>query len=501
MKTNTLTATSRLGIESYGFIIPRGSRITTREFATMIRDGYDNLQSREIAQSLDNIDGILSCDWSGTKYVPMNKENRIEIAVRNTGWQAVAVDDSPDTPYRIVALPTSGKPAGSELPGKFASRQLAYESAAKTLGMMFSDKEPALPDDPHVNAVFDAMRKIVEAPDAILKHYKNDFYKHDRDSLHAFAAQGKFLWCINKNGTHFGALGIHKRTVGMVEAGINSSSGIDRQIYLVDGDKVTVKQISRASALTAMKDIDYKVVGTQVRRGSTLIATMDVNLTSLSSGKAPAGIVSIEPIADVKMSLRDLIALREIALCEVIEKAGTLFIRADEVTVGKDKRDISEMIDIARGFTPDSDFTLYGTISADNETERGFIEALGVKLGNYDHKRKEFTAEVAGGAMAALEPFHGQFDWKLAALPHVIKPANCLCVVAVASLNKTEFEGYENYLRFAMDSNERNGNLNDAGTSYEADHLSDELEKVTAAKSAKKPRATKQSTLSSVEPV
>lgn len=78
-----------------------------------------------------------------------------------------------------------------------------------------------------VARVFDAMRAIVEKPDARLRHYTVDFYEHDRAYLQRTYATGMYGWVIRDSGTHLVQLGRHPRMNEELDAALHTGPSRD----------------------------------------------------------------------------------------------------------------------------------------------------------------------------------------------------------------------------------------------------------------------------------
>lgn len=73
-----------------------------------------------------------------------------------------------------------------------------------------------------VERVFEAMRSVIEGPDARLKHYKVDFYEHDHAYLQRTYATGLYGWVIRESGTHLVQLGRHPRMNEELDAALKT---------------------------------------------------------------------------------------------------------------------------------------------------------------------------------------------------------------------------------------------------------------------------------------
>lgn len=197
----------------------------------------------------------------------------------------------------------------------------------------------AMANAARVDRVFDAMSCIIEAPACRLKHYRADFYTHDRAYLQRTCASGRYGWMIRGSGTHLVQLGRHPKMHEELVAALELTREID--CYLVDARHARVTAISVAQLREQLTQLQYTVVGTGVRRGQTHIASIDIQLTSWSRDESPKGVVTIESTG-VSLNLDDLVALEQIAQCEVIGKSQSLFTNTHSINI--DGKDLCELI-------------------------------------------------------------------------------------------------------------------------------------------------------------
>ena len=184
-----------------------------------------------------------------------------------------------------------------------------------------------------VDRVFNAMSAIIEAPDGRLKHYKEDFFVHDRAYLERTGASGIYGWIVRESGTHLVQLGRHPKMHEELAAALETTS--NRDSYLVDARRASVTPISESQLREQLRLLQYTVAGTSVRRGETRIAAMDVSLTPWSHGESPKGVVLIESAGE-PLSFDDLVALGQIAECEVVRKSQSLFTGVRSITLDGD---------------------------------------------------------------------------------------------------------------------------------------------------------------------
>ncbi|PZR41189.1 MULTISPECIES: hypothetical protein [Burkholderiaceae] len=185
-----------------------------------------------------------------------------------------------------------------------------------------------------VERVFAAMSRIVEAPDSRLLHYRADFFTHDRAYLTRTCASGLYGWVVRVSGTHLVQLGRHPKMHEELDAALGLTRELD--CYLVDAGRTSVTAVSAAQLREQLRQFRYTVEGAGVWRGESRIATIDVQITPWTHGEPPKGVVSIRSTG-VPLSLDDLVALAQIAECEVVRKSQSLFTGTRSVSLdGKD---------------------------------------------------------------------------------------------------------------------------------------------------------------------
>lgn len=211
--------------------------------------------------------------------------------------------------------------------------------------------------------VFEQLRQIVEAPGyPFLRHYKEDFYRHDNNYLARTIADGvRYLWIARANGSHLVRLGVHQKMHGEIEAVLDTFPDESMDIRLVkvaSMDKpANVVKINATKAREELKRLDYKVEGaTVINRAGDRIASMLVKITGWSTGERPYGVVRIQPAGGGTMSRADLIALGQITECEVIRESGSLFTPTKEIWLGEQPLDeviASTKVRAEEGHEPD----------------------------------------------------------------------------------------------------------------------------------------------------
>ncbi len=123
---NELNPTARLALTNFGFLVPRNTRMTTRQLAAAIRRGYDNLNAYAVADELEAITGIFTRAWGDAViYGKMSDANKYEIAVRDAGWEVQKGPDPDSTMVRLVEIATGYADATY-----YASPEHAWEAGA-----------------------------------------------------------------------------------------------------------------------------------------------------------------------------------------------------------------------------------------------------------------------------------------------------------------------------------------------------------------------------------
>ncbi|WP_431229211.1 hypothetical protein [Burkholderia contaminans] len=198
---------------------------------------------------------------------------------------------------------------------------------------------PVSPIEARVERVFEAMSRIIDAPDSRLQHYRADFYSHDRTYLSRTRATGTYGWIVRESGTHLVQLGHHPKMHDELDAALALTRDLD--CYLVDAGRQSVTHVDATALRARMARLQYTVVGAGVWRGEQRIASLDVQITPWAYGEAQKGIVSIASTGP-SLGLEDLVALVQIAECEVIRKSQSLFTPVRSVTL--DASDLYERI-------------------------------------------------------------------------------------------------------------------------------------------------------------
>lgn len=181
--------------------------------------------------------------------------------------------------------------------------------------------------------IFAAMSAIVEAPGyPLLQSYKDDFYKHDLESLKCnWSAKARAIWVVTPNGTHLNFIGHHKRQVDQVDASVHSGyANVDIFCLTPTG----IKRVTAAQAIEEAKQLDFHIKnGAEVTDslGNT-IAYMRISQTGNSCRRLTT--VHYEPGLAFTGSPSQLAALGSIAMQASIEEVQTLFVAVERITVG-----------------------------------------------------------------------------------------------------------------------------------------------------------------------
>ncbi|WP_454875190.1 hypothetical protein [Paraburkholderia xenovorans] len=183
------------------------------------------------------------------------------------------------------------------------------------------------------------MSQIIDAPDSRLQHYRRDFYEYDRAYLERTCASGTYGWIVRDSGTHLVQLGRHPKMHEELAAALDITTNLD--CYIVDARLATVTQVDVARLRERMGQLQYTVINGNVLRGEIRIASLDVELTPWSHGESPKGIVCLQS-ASSTLSADDLLALAQIAECEVVRKSQSLFTGTRSITL--DGNDLHELI-------------------------------------------------------------------------------------------------------------------------------------------------------------
>lgn len=180
------------------------------------------------------------------------------------------------------------------------------------------------------DVVFNNMRAVIEAPGfPLLVAYKNDFYKHDRHELRrTYSEEITYLWVVRDSGTHLYPLHIDKRVCQEADAAL----GMDgpRKLYLVT--PTSVQEIDLAKARSLMSTFNYEVKnGFVMKNKSTNLASVWPT-TEWVKGQLKGRVIYFSDSPKDHLTHLDRIALRRIAVHEVIHLTGSIFTPVIAVT-------------------------------------------------------------------------------------------------------------------------------------------------------------------------
>ncbi len=177
---------------------------------------------------------------------------------------------------------------------------------------------------------FERMRSVVEEPGyPLLTHYKQDFYKHDRQALIEMFAPGMaFLWIVRAYGTHLTPLYIDGRYSAESLAALKMDG--EARTYLVS--EVGVHQVTHEKAKSELARFDYEVRnGFVMTKVGANLGSIDLTIRHTQKGQTAAILFSSDRALE-SLSARDVIALQRIALAQAIERSQSLFTRVGEVS-------------------------------------------------------------------------------------------------------------------------------------------------------------------------
>lgn len=180
--------------------------------------------------------------------------------------------------------------------------------------------------------IFERMCAIVEQPGyPLLKSYKQDLYKIDREILNRTWVQGlRYLWIVRECGTDLAILGMDKRA--SEEACLYIQRGGDSEMYLIDAAGRLTK-IDKATALAFAKTICYKYqdgyIWHYVDKVHHRIASMECKLQYQKGQQhAEVAIGTLDTLTPI-----DKKAFERLAISEAINMAGSLFISVTSLKI------------------------------------------------------------------------------------------------------------------------------------------------------------------------
>lgn len=177
--------------------------------------------------------------------------------------------------------------------------------------------------------VFEEMKQIIEAPNFnLLTHYKDDFYKYDRQMLENWwHPTARALWIVRKNGTHLNFIGYHQKSVTAVEAAFQVCES-DSFIAYVSAKGI--EKISKEKALRLAKELVFETRnGTLFHRGKP-VGSIHCELrreqcSLYATVKIHAKDLHFNSSSDEKM------ALMAVAGHEAVLQSQSLFVGIDDV--------------------------------------------------------------------------------------------------------------------------------------------------------------------------
>ncbi len=198
------------------------------------------------------------------------------------------------------------------------------------------------------NQTFEAMRGVIESPGyPYLKHYRQDFYEHDRRFIERnHSTDASYLWIVRESGTHLIALGVHPKMCEEGFAAMRLSGACD--LYLVKRERV--KSVGFEEAERLLREFRYRVDGASVVNAQGVLAGFTVSMSPWHAGSVKGTVRYTTGASSRSLSLGDLIALAQIAECEVIRSTQSLFTPTELILL--DGADLRDLIEQRRQDTP-----------------------------------------------------------------------------------------------------------------------------------------------------
>ena len=200
------------------------------------------------------------------------------------------------------------------------------------------DHMPEL-NESRTNSIYESMKSIVEAPDyKYLKHYKDDFYKHDQKTIRNELSDGsRYLWVVGPNGTHLTRLGVHEKAAEWAKATVvsgMSATNLGVEIYLITIEGV--KKLNEKQALTEIEKSDYTHSNGIVRdKNGSVLANIDINRKARPGDGTQYVVGNAQCTDPKKLSVADVLALRDIALYEGAKAWSSLFINLESFSINE----------------------------------------------------------------------------------------------------------------------------------------------------------------------
>lgn len=181
--------------------------------------------------------------------------------------------------------------------------------------------------------LFARMREVVEAPGYhLLQHYKQDFYKYDRQQLlETYTPEMTYLWVVREMGTHLFPLYIDPRVTNEAKAALCIQPGA-QELYLLGPNGL--KRIDRSRALDELDRFDYKVTSNSVMKMGRVMATIDTRLV-WNKSRLHGEVAYDSQLPIISLTARDRVALLRIALGQVISQSDSLFTPCKVVTFNR----------------------------------------------------------------------------------------------------------------------------------------------------------------------
>lgn len=205
--------------------------------------------------------------------------------------------------------------------------------------------------------LFEAMAALLQLPQlAFFKHYRNDFFEHDRRELVDWGAPGaRYLWVVRASGSHIVRLGVHPKHheygIAVIEQ-LRHARGAEARIFEVSSHTIAEIDSGSALRLLAAGPFEFQVRGSSIVRRSRggverSIASLRIDL---ESRYADLPLRHVRITAADKLTAEEIGALRIISQCEVMLQAHSLFAAPASILI--DGADISDAMQAVRVAAP-----------------------------------------------------------------------------------------------------------------------------------------------------
>lgn len=428
------------GIQSCSYLIPRNARITTQEFAALIRRSLDNARAEAIAKALESVWAIIESRWDGVRLEVQNEKNSEEIAKRNQQLQVVVgttseiPKESPIESILVdgVARPTQnseGQRIASDLPGieafwRWYGASSCVDAHGRPLVMYHG-----------TDAQFDEFDAARQGQTTDAGWFGNGFYfAADRSLAEQFASeQGRVVKAYVRMDraydwrAHEGrGLFQNDQTASLEKQRALRAQGFDgvvvyeEFVHLRDGEHLNTRQwelLLQTSELVGMLGKD-KIETSLKQRQFTAKEFIDAY-----------GADVFREMPKVRV-LREVVAYAPNAI-RVIEQSGP--------GTRLDGRE------------------LFGWVVGEAK-DRSLLEGLGIEVASEEPSADgagltHFTVKASGQALDALDPYWGTFIWSLHELPEKVqKHERMIGELSCKGLNRDEISAFSAYLRFQKDS-------------------------------------------------